>query len=650
MAFWTPRNLADIGYIQANFTDRDKSLALDQSLRLLPDAIKNEARLSAQELELRDQLNNGPYSFGNVRTLRQRNTELQNDPNATAQQRADAYTAWQNAQAERDSLNSTYTQVNNNLTAANEYTNNLEQGIANLRQLGATAPTSSTQPSGNEKLAQPQEVVPGPNGDITVTTSTPNIASEPSPNTPPENLVSTQQPTNISPTNNAFNEFETDTNLVVQGIDVAPATVEPLAGQQSTNISLGTNPLNEFATDTLTQEVADEPSNDAGGEDPVIPQTNTNESNVLAQDRVESDDDNLTADEDPNLTALEAGDNESVESDDDNVTADEDPNLTALEAGDNDEIVIRQRDTTDGDQKEDNDTNQDQVESTDPGNNTTTNTRGITSSVSNTRNQADLQYGINFAQLEDWRVRLKLAPSANYLYKATNPGILAPLKATDGVIFPYTPQVTVNYVANYDPTNPTHSNYKILQYQNSAVDSVQIACDFTAQDTQEANYLLATIHFLRSVTKMFYGQDENPKRGTPPPLCYLKGLGAFQFDMHPLVVTSFAYTLPDDVDYIRAMEPSSTVGSNVNNSGQGSTNNALIGTGVQQGGVAPSPNFNNQTNNQLSQPTYVPTKIKLTIMCMPVVSRKDISDSFSLKDYATGTLLQGSKRSGGGIW
>jgi hypothetical protein len=41
----------------------------------------------------------------------------------------------------------------------------------------------------------------------------------------------------------------------------------------------------------------------------------------------------------------------------------------------------------------------------------------------------------------DWRVRLRLAPNAYYLYKNNSPGIMLPLQETDGVIFPYTPRI-----------------------------------------------------------------------------------------------------------------------------------------------------------------------------------------------------------------
>jgi hypothetical protein len=60
----------------------------------------------------------------------------------------------------------------------------------------------------------------------------------------------------------------------------------------------------------------------------------------------------------------------------------------------------------------------------------------------------------------DWRVRISLADSSDYLYNAPflEDGILAPLKATFGVIFPYTPTINVGYKATYNNTDLTHSN------------------------------------------------------------------------------------------------------------------------------------------------------------------------------------------------
>jgi len=276
---------------------------------------------------------------------------------------------------------------------------------------------------------------------------------------------------------------------------------------------------------------------------------------------------------------------------------------------------------------------------------------GASGALNGARSTATNQDAKSFEKAKDWRVRLSLAPSAKYLYKADNPGILKPLQSTNGVIFPYTPTVSAVYAANYDASELVHSNYKIYNYKNSNVDTVTITGDFTAQDTNEANYLLAVIQFFKSVTKMFYGQDQNPRNGTPPPLVYMSGLGTFQFDNHPLAVTNFTYSLPNEVDYIRAGSTTNEPGSSTaNQTTVNNTDNASTAR-IQSSGLGVRvPNFQRQQATINSNATYVPTKMQIVITCIPIVTRNDISNSFSLRDYATGALLQGSKRNGGGMW
>ena len=271
---------------------------------------------------------------------------------------------------------------------------------------------------------------------------------------------------------------------------------------------------------------------------------------------------------------------------------------------------------------------------------------------------------------KDWRFRIQLAPSANYFYKSGDAGILAPLAATNGVIFPYTPQISLSYAASYTAQDLVHTNYKMHTYKNSSVESMTIAGDFTAQDTQEANYLLAVIHFFKSVTKMFYGQDQNPQRGIPPPLCYLTGFGVYQFDMHPVVITNFTYALPVDVDYVNAYptnntttnggqnnQPDEKKGASTPNSANDLKSRSRLRVGGQNGtgglapgGLPPPPVFSNNTN--INQITRVPSKITIQLTCQPIVTRNAISNKFSLAAYSTGRLLQGSVNpgTGGGIW
>jgi len=280
--------------------------------------------------------------------------------------------------------------------------------------------------------------------------------------------------------------------------------------------------------------------------------------------------------------------------------------------------------------------------------------------TANAKNQANAQAASNMQQLQDWRVRLALAPNCGYLYQAPNPGILGPLAATNGVIFPYTPDIQITYAANYETFKPVHSNYTVYQYQNSAVDQISINCTFTAQDTSEALYLLAVIHFFRSVTKMFYGQDQNPKPGTPPPLCYLYGLGTFQFNNHPLVISNFTYSLPTDVDYIRAgtLTTQPGVGNN-NNTSKNSTQNTSSqrltsnGQNIATGGGVQPVNFG-ISELGTTQPTYVPTMMSIQIAGYPIVTRNDVSNKFSLGPnksgggYASGALY--APKTGQGFW
>jgi hypothetical protein len=254
----------------------------------------------------------------------------------------------------------------------------------------------------------------------------------------------------------------------------------------------------------------------------------------------------------------------------------------------------------------------------------------------------------------DWRVKLRLAPQATYLYKASNPGILAPLAVTDGIIFPYTPQIDLQYRAEYNNYQPTHSNYVNYFYKGSSVQTIQIQADFTAQDTVEAEYLLAVVHFFKSASKMFYGQDA--ERGSPPPLLFLSGLGEYQFNESPCVISEFNYNLPSDVNYIRArsrqitsadnlatLKPlaTSSTGGNFASLGRLRTalTNALGGT-TQPLEVGAKPYKPSPANLGSKGATYVPTKMSITINLLPVATRQQQSQQFSMKEYASGNLIK----------
>ena len=266
------------------------------------------------------------------------------------------------------------------------------------------------------------------------------------------------------------------------------------------------------------------------------------------------------------------------------------------------------------------------------------------------REQAAIQAQFQTPADGDWRVRLQLAPGATYLYNDPTNAVLQPLVASKGVVFPYMPTIQTSYNADYSDTALTHSNYKGYFYNSSYVGDISIAGVFTAQDTREANYLLAVIHFFRSVTKMFYGQDA--QRGSPPPLVYLTGLGQYQFNNHPCVIKTFQYSLPNDVDYIRTKPNNYNLNFNQNlnktqaspSPGIGSVLSRILNSGLKKGalpGTGSQELVVQQSVTNLANNTYVPTKIEIQITLMPIQTRSQQSQQFSVKDYSSGKLLAG---------
>jgi hypothetical protein len=232
---------------------------------------------------------------------------------------------------------------------------------------------------------------------------------------------------------------------------------------------------------------------------------------------------------------------------------------------------------------------------------------------------------------QDWRVRISLAPNSNYFYNDPQNNLLRPLttevggSSTSGfgsallgslgvagprvgVVFPYSPQVALTHTATYSAQELTHNNYKNYFYNHSEVQAITITGDFTVQNVNEGQYLLACVYFFRSVTKMFFGNDA--LAGNPPPLVYLNGYGQYYLPNVPCVVTSFQHTMPADVDYMDIPEPDVT----------------------RRG-------YNPQFTNYRLNSTRMPTTSSITLSLQPVYSRRAQSQGFSLNDFAKGALV-----------
>lgn len=143
-------------------------------------------------------------------------------------------------------------------------------------------------------------------------------------------------------------------------------------------------------------------------------------------------------------------------------------------------------------------------------------------------------------------MRVKIRVPANYLA-----GKAARLQNLNGVIFPYTPSISYEYKADYSASNPLHSNFPINFYQRSSISAISINGKFTVETPKDAELYIATLHLLRSLTKMRSGGSStgDPDSGAPPPVCRLDAYGEDMMNNVPVVITSVRVELPDGVDY-----------------------------------------------------------------------------------------------------
>ena len=200
---------------------------------------------------------------------------------------------------------------------------------------------------------------------------------------------------------------------------------------------------------------------------------------------------------------------------------------------------------------------------------------------------------------KDWRAKLTVGSGAEDLVKGA---VMHPLYEARGIIFPYTPIIFLQHTSQYSSTGLTHSNYDHPAFDSHLIGEIQLTGIFTANTAAEADYMRAAMHFLRTISKMFFGQDTNPVPGTPPPVLRLNAFGKYAFHNVPVVNTAFTMELPSEIDYIQTTD----------------------------------------------QQTMMPTSTTITCNLKPAYSRTATAKRFGLKKFASGALL-GSSSEGGFI-
>lgn len=143
--------------------------------------------------------------------------------------------------------------------------------------------------------------------------------------------------------------------------------------------------------------------------------------------------------------------------------------------------------------------------------------------------------------------RAKLLCKPGYSQALQGPG--AALGTKGGIVFPYTPVITTQTQVTYNKYDLTHTNYQPYAFAHGSAPMLQVTANFIQQQTEDVDYLLGVLHFLRVVTKMNFGR-EDPEKGTPPPVLNFSAYGPINFNNTPVLVQGFSTTYPDDIDYV----------------------------------------------------------------------------------------------------
>jgi hypothetical protein len=249
----------------------------------------------------------------------------------------------------------------------------------------------------------------------------------------------------------------------------------------------------------------------------------------------------------------------------------------------------------------------------------------------------------------DWRVRLSMP---NWTSFKSSP-VLRPLRDAGGLVFPFTPQISIKSSAKYSPESPTHSNFPFQAYKNSDPGSIDIQASFAVEDSAQALYWVAAVHYLRSASKMFSGSDM--KAGNPPPIVFLNGYGNYVFKNVPVVITSINITLPQDCDYISCDVVGSAAGNLAaqadNLGGLADAIGDTFGKGVSGissvvsdiagavSGVSSLLGAFGVGGTTSGGVAHVPTKSTMNITVVPIYSRA-AARKFSLDRFVTGGYLK----------
>lgn len=232
---------------------------------------------------------------------------------------------------------------------------------------------------------------------------------------------------------------------------------------------------------------------------------------------------------------------------------------------------------------------------------------------------------------KDWRVSLTLPPQSPLRGELLDGPILKVLEPNGGIVFPLTPTINVSHTAHYQAMANVHNNFPFYAYQNSETSYHTVIGEFPVQNPDDAKMWIATLHFLRTVTKMFFGKSGS-YQGNPPPILFLNGYGDYVFKNVPVVVTSFNTEMTAGVDYISTTRTDFVQDARDSMLAKGMTDNDLNNVVTQS--------YDFADEGTPIPAGWAPTMSNITVQIQPVYSRNALKN-FSLKDFARGKQPDG---------
>jgi len=227
------------------------------------------------------------------------------------------------------------------------------------------------------------------------------------------------------------------------------------------------------------------------------------------------------------------------------------------------------------------------------------------------------------------KVRLRPKPqAASTIYGS---GIITPLRYTNGLVWPYQPTITYSQDITYTGIDLVHTNQEMYAYTRTNAVKLTIDGAFSVQNQTEGVYAMACIHFLQTVSKMNFGQQD-VSAGTPPPILLFDAYGDFMFNQLPVIVTNFSVSLPNDVDYV----PINLAYLSTDNN-NGSTN---ISTATNVAALATGYNYLSQAQSgSVWLPAMFNIAVSITVQNTPAVLRQQ----FNLDQFRSGQLMQNNQ-------